>query len=396
MNQGVRAVIGAVILITLLLAALVAWRRFKSPAAERSDNARAAAGVPLTVDIATVESRTVNAAVHVTGEVESPSVVDITSKVGGILESLKTADGRPLKEGDPVRAGDLVATIEHRQLDAMLSQAEAARNVAGAGLEQAMVTEAHMKKERDRIESLLKDGSATAQQRDQTVAAHESAAAAVKLAKSQVEQAEAAARLAKLTQADSFLSSPINGVITTRYVDEGNLVGPGRPLLRIAQADMMKISGELAETHLPFLTPGKTVSEITVDTHPGITFTGLVSIVRPDISRMTRTVRIEVSVPNPDGLLKPGMFARLRTFTQRRENVPAVPDSALASDVSGTAFVFVAENGVARRQPVTLGIGDGTVHEVTSGLKPGDRVVIRGKEALADGTKIVIPPEKAK
>lgn len=396
MNSGVRIVIGVVILVTLLLAALVAWRRFQKPGKDVAGTGNEAGGVVLTVDTAAVEARTVNMAVHVTGEVESPAVVDVTSKVGGRLETLKTADGRTLKEGDAVRAGDLVATIEHGQLDAMVAQAEAALKVANAGLEQASIAETHMKKERDRIESLLKDGSATEQQRDQTLAAHESAVAAVRLTKSQVEQGDAAVRLAKLTQADALIVSPISGIITTRYVDEGNLVGPARPLLRISQDDVMKVSGELAETHLPFLSPGRTVAEITVDTHPGVTFTGQVSIVRPDISRMTRTVRVEVTVQNPDRLLRPGMFARLRIFTRRKENVPAVPDSALATDMAGATFVYVARNGAARKQAVVLGIGDGTVHEVIDGLKPGDIVVIRGKEALADGSRIETPVEKTK
>lgn len=393
MNSGVKAVIATVVFITLALAALVAWRNRQKPEGDSKDTPQHYA---VTVDVAPVEMRTVSMAVHVTGEVESPSVVDITSKVGGKLESLKTAAGTPLKEGDLVRAGDLVATIEHSQLDAMLAQAEAALKVANAGLEQATVAEAHMLKERERVETLLKEGSATVQQRDQAVAGHDSAVAAVKLAKSQVEQADAMVRLAKLNQAEALVTTPISGVITTRYVDEGNLVGPARPLLRISQADVMKITGELAESHLPFLVPGKTMAEITVDTHPGITFTGVVSVVRPDISRATRTVRVEVSVQNPDGLLKPGMFARLRIFTRRSENVAAIPGSALASDATGSIFVYVARNGTAVRQAVRLGISDGTVHEVTSGLKAGDVVVLRGKESLADGSKITVPGDKAR
>ncbi|MEI6972264.1 MAG: efflux RND transporter periplasmic adaptor subunit [bacterium] len=394
MNSGVKAVIGAVVLFTLLLAALVAWRGYQKPGKGGHEEAAAGDVAPLTVDTATIETRTVNSAVHVTGEVESPAVVELTAKVGGILESIQTDDGRPLKEGDAVRAGDRVATIEHSQLDAMVAQAEAAQRVASAAVEQAVVAEAHMKKERDRAENLLKDGSATAQQRDQALAAHESAAAAVRLAKSQQEQTEATARLARLNQADAFVVSPINGMLTTKYVDEGNLVGPGRPLLRISREDVMTVCGELAETHIPFLTPGRTAAEITVDSHPGMTLTGVVAIVRPDVSRMTRTVRIEVSVQNPAGLLKPGMFARLRVFTRGRADVPAVPDAAIATDVAGSTFVYVVRNGTARRQTVALGIGDGTFHEVISGLQSGDVVVIRGKEALADGTKVAVPAEK--
>ena len=388
MNKGLKILIAVVAVFTVALAGLVALRSFRQN--KTGDNTPAAGGA-VTVCVATVAPRTVDLAVTVTGEIESPAVVDVVSKVGGRLETLRNAAGQPLKEGDTVKAGEQVATIEHSQLDAMVAQAEAALRVAHAGLEQATVNQAHIQKERHRVESLLKDGSATEQQRDQAVAGHEAAVAAVKLTGAQVEQAEASTKLARLNRADADILSPISGVITMKYVDEGNLVGPSRPILRIVQDDSMKVAGNIAEIHLASLEPGRTVTEITVDACRGAVFTGVVSVVSPDVSRLTRTFKVEATVPNPGRQLKPGMFARMLLFTTRHENVPAIPDAAIVSEPAGRTAVYVVKDGVARKQAVTLGISDGTFHEVTGGLAAGDIVAIRGKESLTDGAKVLVP-----
>jgi membrane fusion protein, multidrug efflux system len=126
------------------------------------------------------------------------------------------------------------------------------------------------------------------------------------------------------------------------------------------------------------------------DALPGREFRGQVSFINPAADEASRTVKVKVEVPNPDGALRPGLFAKGRIVTGHRAGVLVVPRAALVSwDTSGrTGLVFVVEGGKARQRAVQTGAASGDAVEVASGLRPGEEVVTRGGFNLRDGDAV--------
>jgi multidrug efflux pump subunit AcrA (membrane-fusion protein) len=376
---------------------------------------------PLKVAVARVRTAAMERKAFVTGEVQALQVVDVVPKVTGILERLRLPDGTLLEEGTLVRpragAAELpvIAVIEHKALSAAVEQAEAALRVAEAAIATAQgavgsaqaagkvaeVTVADCQREKLRMENLLKDGSGTPKQLDAATAAYDRAAAQhdqtqaelvaarAKVAQAEAGRAEAAAglRRAKLALDDATIPAPIAGVVTRKYVDEGNMVGPTTPLIRLAQTDTVKVVGGLSERHVRSVAPGKTKAAISADALPGETFEGVVHRVGESSDPATRTIDVEVRVPNAGRKLKPGMFARVTLVLERREGVPVASEAAILRDDEGP-YVFVINGEHVRRQRVSLGLVEGAVHEVTAGLKDGDVVVVRGQRQLRDGQAV--------
>ena len=179
----------------------------------------------------------------------------------------------------------------------------------------------------------------------------------------------------------------MGGIVSKKYVDEGNMVGTTTPLVRIVQIDAVEITGGVSERHLAALVSGKTAARITVDAYPGEKFDGVVSKVFPEVDPQTRTAEVQIRTANPDHRLKPGMFARIRLRLRRRENVPIVPDAALLHH-GEEVCAYVVNGSKARRRVLRLGLAEGERHEVLEGLRPGDLVVIRGQHMLQDGDNV--------
>ena len=329
----------------------------------------------------------VEQAVTLTGEIEATSCVELTPKITGRLQRLALDDGTPVDEGTVVKEGQVVAVLEHQDLAAQVAQAEAALKVARAAVEVAMVSVKDRGREKVRMENLFKDGSGTEKQRDLAVTEYEHAIATLAQAKAGVAQAQAAIHQAKVNLQEATIEAPMGGIVSKKYVDEGNMVGPTTPLVRIVQIDAVEITGGVSERHLAALVSGKTAARITVDAYPGEKFDGVVSKVFPEVDPQTRTAEVQIRTANPDHRLKPGMFARIRLRLRRRENVPIVPDAALLHH-GEEVCAYVVNGSKARRRVLRLGLAEGERHEVLEGLRPGDLVVIRGQHMLQDGDNV--------
>jgi membrane fusion protein (multidrug efflux system) len=160
------------------------------------------------------------------------------------------------------------------------------------------------------------------------------------------------------------------------------------------QIETSKVLGGVSERYLPKLVTGKTTVQIKTDAYPEDIFDGTVYRVGVAIDPVTRTGEVEIRVPNPDGKLKPGMFARMTIAVSQKECV-VVPDTALVREADQT-YVFVVNDNAARRCSVKLGIWQGQLHEVLTGVSPGDVVVTHGQTQLKDGQTVEIVQEAAK
>lgn len=214
------------------------------------------------------------------------------------------------------------------------------------------------------------------------------------LSKSDLDAIELAYNVAK-TQVDNLLEntvlrSPIDGVVTARNYDAGDLYGMSAPIYTVEQIVPVKLLVGISESDYSKVKKGDSI-EITADAIPGKTFYGKVEKIYPTIDPATRTFTVEVVVENKYKTLRPGMFARVAVNFGSNNNV-VVPDVAVVKQQgSGERFIYVLnEDGTVTYQKVVLGRRMGAEYEVLEGLKDGDRIVTGGQIRLKDGVKVTV------
>lgn len=189
---------------------------------------------------------------------------------------------------------------------------------------------------------------------------------------------------------NTILRSPINGVITARNYDSGDMYAMGSPIYVVQQITPVKLLVGISETDYTKVKRGDQL-QITADALPGRTFTGKIERIHPTVDPTTHTFTVECVVPNADRALRPGMFARaLVTFAVN--NSVVIPDTGVVKQQgSGQKSVFVlnADNTVSSRI-VTLGKHFDSKYEVLSGLSEGEQVVTKGISALRNGAEVVV------
>ncbi len=358
----------AIVVVIVLVVFIIAIRsRRTSTADEQAD--KAVQVVAEAVGKARLEEK-----IPVTGSFEPLISVEITPEISGQLNQLRLASGTPVDVGVAVKEGEVIAIINH---DIYLAQSAECK----AAVEAGKVALADAKREKNRMVKLFEAGSATEQARDKAVTAAE-------LASAQLKQAQAALKMAKVNVDRATIKAPLSGIIAKKYVDEGNMVGPSAPLVRIVQIDTLKVIGGVSERYLPQLIAGKTPVQIKTDAYPKDNFAGTVYKVPVAVDPVTRTGEVEIRVPNEGGKLKPGMFARMTMVISQRECV-VVPDSALIREYDNE-YVFVASGGKAYRRQLKLGLSEGQLYEVLDGLSEGDMIITHGQNQLKDGQMIEV------
>ncbi len=184
------------------------------------------------------------------------------------------------------------------------------------------------------------------------------------------------------------LYSPIDGVVTQKGEEEGNLFTQ-TPILEIMQMDRLKVRVNISEQYYTSVKVGTPVA-ISVDILQGETFEGKVSLIYPAIDPATRTFTVEVTIPNPGGRLRPGMFAR-SVINMGDKYAVMVPDVAVQKQVgSNERYVYVIEDGTARRRTVVPGRQIGAMIDVSNGIAAGQQVATTSFVRLSDGTEVTI------
>lgn len=334
----------------------------------------------LKVAVQTIGTSALDEIIPVTGTFEPLISVEIVPEVSGQLQLLRLEDGTQVDVGVVVKEGEVIAVINRDIYQAQFNQAQAA-------LMAAKVAFADAERERDRMVKLYEAGSTTQQARDKALTTAD-------LASAQLKQAQAAFDMTRVTLDKTVIKSPLNGIVARKYVDEGNMVGPNTALVRIVHIDTLKMLGSVSERYLPMLKVNETQVKIKTDAYPKNNFNGTVFKIAVSVDPVTRTGEVEIRVPNEDGRLKPGMFARMTMVVGRKE-CAVVPDSALIRE-GDQIFVLVVDNNIALRRNVKLGIWQGDFHEILEGISVGDVVITRGQTLVKDGQQVEIIQEEVK
>jgi len=329
---------------------------------------------PVAVSVAPVGLAVFQESVEIVGSLAPKFSADVKSEVTGTVTAVYVT------EWVPVRKGERLAQLDTSETEAGIAALKAMEA-------QGRVAESRAKREYERAVQLKQYGLITPQSFDDAKSAVEAAEAATSAASAQTRTADA--RLAK-----SSLRSPIDGVVALRGVNVGDRVenmGSGDPLFRIVDNRLLDLTVSVPSSRLESVRIGQ-VLEFATDALPGRTFTGKVRFINPAIDPASRSAKVVVEVPNPNGQLKGGAFVKGRVVVATRADVLQIPREALLNwnVEQQTAEVFVVRGGQAEKRVVKTGTSNGVAVEVISGLQAGDQVVTRGGFALQAGDKVAV------
>jgi RND family efflux transporter MFP subunit len=217
-------------------------------------------------------------------------------------------------------------------------------------------------------------------------AAHQAAVASARNLLAEVTAREATLNRATRNLQDAVIRAPFDGVVAERLVSPGQFVRVQTPVMRLVRLDPLRLTAEVPERFAPAIRVGHTLS-LRVDAFPDRAVEGRVTRISPDVNLKSRAFAIEGEVPNSDGALKPGTFARVRILTDRVDRILALPVTAVQTRY-GRSVIFSVKDHKAKETEVKLGDRIGANVEVLQGLEAGDTIVSDGVEALSDGLAV--------
>jgi membrane fusion protein (multidrug efflux system) len=335
----------------------------------QEDSATVAEVLRPPVMVVTSELRDVADRLRATGQLMAKAEATIAAQVKGQVTEIR------VKEGEAVEAGTVLLVIdpERRELEVASAQAQ---------LAEAQAELAVAKRNYQRTKRLSKDNVASEARLDED-RTRES------LARSAANGAEARLGLARRALEDSTVSAPFSGLIARRHVSVGEYLSIGAALFDLVALDPIEVEFNLAEVDSSKVALGHPV-EISIAPYPDETFAATVSVISPTIDPRTRTLRVKAELPNPDGRIRPGLFAHTDLGVSERLGVIVVPDDAVVQRADGAVVFRLDDSGRAERRLVETGVQlDGWV-EVSSGLSPGDVVVVRGQTRIDDGVAVSV------
>jgi RND family efflux transporter MFP subunit len=347
----------------------------------KATQAAEAPAPPPAVSVIEAAEAELESAVDLSGNLVPRTRVDVHARLGGTLEKVL------VQIGDRVRAGDVLATMDRREIDAQVDAADASVGVARAGLEAADAALENATQEAERARNLFEKGALPKQRLEVADTGARAARAQRELAKASVAQAEAAFRRAREVQRDATLRAPIAGVVVARNFDPGNLVGPGseRPVVAVAEMHALKLAAGVSEMDAGRLRVGMP-ARITVPAKPGEIYEGRVAAIAPEVSARNRHFRVELDVSNRGETLLSGMYASARVITDRVSGITLPREAVFAH--RGVRSVYRVERDTVAIVPVTEGLSDGTRVHIRSGLAPGDLIVADARREVAEGARV--------
>ena len=365
-------------LIALAVVFVTFWFGFMRKTAEILEEEKT---VPVEVEV--VSAGSIEETIELTGWIKANQIVDIASKVAGRVESLRVlsdrSDSVAVEEGVSVKKDQQLAIIDH---DVYLAQLVAAQ----AGIRAKEVELADAEREKKRVIALYEGGSATEQSRDKAMTAAELAAASLSLTRANLE-------LAQINLRESMIVSPIDGIVTAKHIDEGNLIRSGDRIVTIADMKTVRVIVAATEKYGAQITVGMP-AKIKVDAFAERTFGAGVHSIHPALDAQTHTIQVEIRLDNDELLLKPGMFARVTLITKRKDNVVVIPRDIVLGGKIDKHYVYVVEGAsagkIARKHFVEIGIEQADRYEITNGLKEGETLVVNGMNYLADGMGVEV------
>ena len=357
----------------------VVYQFSRSMAAQKTS---AKAPEKLAVQVMRVQRRTLRERTDLVGSLMANATVTIRAKTGGYVIGL------PFDVGDSVKEGQLIVELDQTRHHELVSRAEAALKVAKAQLRAQETRQSQAAKELDRQAQLARSRVSTAEQQEAAAAQLAIANAELDLERARVDQAESDLQRTRLAMDETRVMSPITGFVASRMVDQGDLADPVKDLLQLVDLSKVRTVVHVVEKDYPKVELGQTAT-IRVDAFPEEQFTGRVIRKAPVLDNLTRTAAIQIEIPNPRTLLKPGMHARVSIVFGVHSDADVVPLASLVEHGDKPAiFVVEGDPPTSLLQEVETGLSEGDMVEILSGIKPDARVVTLGTRLIQHGQQV--------
>jgi HlyD family secretion protein len=354
------------------------------------------------------------------GKVMAVDEVSLSPKMGGKVEQIL------VKEGERVKAGQVLIKLEQKDVVSQINLAQAGYDAAlshlsslekgqlpqqiaqlESAVNQAEANYNNAKENYDRMKELLDEGAISKQQfegvelqynvaKEQYESAktqlsltqEKTAPESISAAQAQVKQAEAAVSAAKTALDNCFITSPIDGTVGAITATIGELTSPGYPVAIVGNLNSVEIQINATEDRVNGLKVGQE-AEVTVDAARDSIFKGEVVSVSPFKDPITQVYPVKILVPNEEGLLKSGMFARVKLMVALHSEVVTVPEDAVVS-YDGTKIVYTLEDGLAKANAVETGSVSMGKIVITKGLASSKEIIIEAQELITDGMKVKV------
>ena len=367
--------------------AVFAWQRYQESVKEEERKAQKRPEEAVVVNVVKAEHVTMLDERVYSGTTQAWSSFDIDPEVSAKLVSLK------FDIGDKIKKGDLIAQLDDSNYNQAVRQAEAELEVAKAKDVEVKAMLKLRKSQYDRLK-LLHDRNATSDSEfENAESAMKVQEAALIQSEANIQNCEARLAAAKVKLDDTKIFAEWNSGsdirhVGDRYVDEGSLVSPGKPILKIIEIDRIKARIPIIERDFRFLQVGQQ-AEVTTDAYPGVKFAGTVEMISNELAESTRTVVAILSIPNLDFRLRPGMFVRVRIVLSEHRDTQTIPPNAILTrnDQRGV-FILDSADQTAEFVPVKTGLEDRTRVEILSPkFNDNDLIVTVGNHMLENGKK---------
>jgi RND family efflux transporter MFP subunit len=337
---------------------------------------------PPKVEVAVPAQKNITRFIDATGNTSAVKSVDLVARVQGFLQSINYKDGSFVKEGTTL------FTIEPDTYKLKLEQAQAAEVGAQATLKQA---EADFKRQTDLVQRQAVSQSTL----DTSTATRDNA-------QSGLQQAQANTKLAQINYGYTNVTAPFDGIVTAHLVSVGELVGVSSPTqlaqivaldpiyvnFNVNEQDVLKVREEARRRGMTVDELRKLPIEVALQTDTGFPHKGNLDYVSPTLNQSTGTIAVRGILNNPDRVLLPGFFVRVRVPFDQQQNALLVPDAALGADQGGRYVLVVNSENVVEQRKVTTGPLEGELRVIETGLKPDDKVVVGGLLRAIPGQKV--------
>ena len=330
---------------------------FEQPQAEGAPAPAGPGAMAVPVETAAVQVGPIQRRLTAVGSLRSNESVIIRPEVAGRIAEIRFAEGERVTKGQPL------VVLDDSIYRAEVEEVQASLELSRANHERAI--------------DLLQRGAGTTKARDEALA--------------ELRADEAGLHLARARLNKTMIAAPFDGVVGLREVSVGDFVDVGQDMVNLEQIDPLKADFRVAEVYLGAVRPGQRI-ELGVDAFPGDTFTGEVYAIDPLIDESGRSVVLRARLPNEDGRLRPGLFARVTLVLNERNDAMQIPEQALVPQ-GQEQFVFRVIDGKAALTKVEVGIRREGMVEIVEGLGPEDEVVTAGQLKIRDGAPVQPLPD---
>lgn len=351
----------------------------------------------VTVSTVTPVTQDLDIRLTYTADIIPNQVVNIFSRVDGYIAKIH------VDKGDFVQANQLLIEIDHTDYVHAVNQAKANLAAARAKVTQQDAAVRSAKLMLDRMQALVKDQFVSQQDLDNAQVNYDGAIAALESLQAQVKQMEVALAQAETNLAYSYIRAPFAGYVAERNLDQGAYVTSAtaststmsRGMLSLHDIDTVRILIEVVEKDIPLIKVGQK-AEVRAEAYPDRVFDGTVTRIVQALNRATRTMTVEIDLPNKDRRLKGGMFARVEALVGTHRQAIQIPMDAV-SRLEDSQYIYVVREGKAHRVNVEIGLRDENRVEITKGLNGNEQVIVSGKDLVHDGMPVqTLPPQPVK